>query len=107
MFTATVTEQIVTVISSTGNTAPAGREKWTLIGKQFADRAAAIKACEHHFSALKASVQRKNPGNSLISQSTLAWQGNSATPEIPLGIRDYDNPPVQVYEVVYSVLTSA
>lgn len=103
MFTAIVTEQVVTIISPTGQTTPAGNEKQALLGKAFADRETAIQACEKHFTTLKSVLQQKIPNNPLISQSILSWQGNCGTPQIPLGIRGYDTPPAQIYEVSYTV----
>ena len=106
MFKAIVTEQLISVLP-TGQTVPAAQEKRALIGNMFADRESAVKACDTHFTVLKSELQRRVHDNALIGQSTLSWNGNCGTPEIPLGIRGYDNPPPQVYEVPYTVSQAA
>ena len=90
MFSAIVVTQLVAV-NSAGRGIPVANEKRESLGTQFPDRASAIQACEAHFSIFKQALQNATPDNPLISQSTLHWEGNSASPEIPLAVRPMPN----------------
>lgn len=106
MFKVRFTQQIVNV-RPTGQSFPVGSEVDSYFETVFVEREAAVKSCDEHFSTLKSNLQKKVPNNPLISLSELCWEGNCGTPAVPLGIRSFDNPPAQVYEVLYRILPVA
>ena len=101
MFVAFFEGQLMAVNPNTGQAVPMQKQRDEVIGKQFPDRDAAVRACEEHFSNLKKTLQSHTPSNELISLSTLTWQGNKGEPEIPLGVSPFPN--ATVYEASYTV----